>query len=349
MNAVFKPAYGRISESQFNAPRWARNAHVQTIYPKFFMRKEAIHRELLIDGEIPFKRVRLDTPDNDFLDLALLFPPKERQVKAIAVLFHGLEGSQNSHYIRHLAGTLLKQDIATVLMHFRGCSGEINRTARAYHSGETSDAKYCIDWIKREYLSGDTPPPFFAVGFSLGGNMLLKLLGEETHSGITAAVSVSAPIDLSASSQAINIGFAKRYQSHLLATMQNNLIQKMAKMDLRPYIQLSANDVRQLNSFRLFDEYVTSRLHGFKDANDYYAKSSAMQFLPSINTPTLILHAADDPFMDERVIPKQKQLSKHIAYELSTHGGHVGFMAGSPLQPTLWLPQRISAFFQEFL
>jgi predicted alpha/beta-fold hydrolase len=335
-------AYGKMINATFTAPIWAKNAHIQTIYPKYFIRRNSL----------AFERKRVDTPDGDFLDLGLLFPANTKSVKAVVVLFHGLEGSQQSHYIQHLSETLYAQDMGVVVMHFRGCSGELNRTVRAYHSGETTDARFCIDWIKANYMqSGQAyeSAPLFAVGFSLGGNMLLKLLGEKHTNDFSAAVSVSAPIDLSASSEAINKGFARQYQAHLLRTMQQNVINKMAIMDLRPHVQLDAHGIKQLTSFRLFDEYVTSKLHGFVDADDYYAQSSAMPFLTTIDTPTLVLHAADDPFMDARVIPKEAQLSQSVAYELSQNGGHVGFMHGNPFEPSLWLPSRISAFFQEFL
>jgi hypothetical protein len=230
-------------------------------------------------------------------------------------------------------------------MHFRGCSGEINRRPRAYHSGETADPQHCIEWIKASYPQAK----LFAAGFSLGGNMLLKLLGEQHNSAIAAAVSVSAPIQLSASAYAINRGIAKRYQSHLLKTMQQNLSLKMQSIDMRPHLALRADEVKNLTTFRSFDEHVTSRLHGFEGADDYYANASAMRFLKNINTPTLVLHAADDPFMDERVIPNTSQLSTSIAYELSHHGGHVGFVYGTLRTPRLWLPERIVSFFQEYL
>ncbi|MFC4698628.1 hydrolase [Glaciecola siphonariae] len=333
--SVSETKYGRISTSSFRAPRWAQNPHLQTIFPKYAMRTP----------NVDFKNVRIDTPDKDFLDLAVCSPQAMKQPKAVVALFHGLEGSKKSHYIQHLAYRLQQNGIVSVLMHFRGCSGEINRQARAYHSGETSDAKHFFLWIKKTYPQ----VPMFAVGFSLGGNMLLKLLGEQQDDTIKAAVSISAPIDLAASSQAINHGFARHYQAHLLSSMRQNLINKMKVIDMRPNVQLSPADVAKLNSFRLFDEYVTSVLHGFKNADDYYEKCSAMQYIQHIKTPTLIMHSLDDPFMDSRVVPLPCALSDYTAYELSSHGGHVGFMSGSMLSPNLYLPERILNFIQEHL
>ena len=363
--------YGKISRSEFVAPYWAKNPHIQTIFPKFVFKAP----------QVSFERQRINTPDGDFLDLGVLLPNDDEQnsnqqnadeqntnsshpqtsnlqppyIKQtsmrIAVLFHGLEGSENSHYIQHLAHHLSEQNIATIVMHFRGCSGEVNRTPRAYHSGETSDAQHCLAWIREKFPTAQV----FAVGFSLGGNMLLKLLAENTDIDLQAAVSVSAPICLSASSQAINKGFAKRYQKHLLKSMQQNLLSKMAKIDMRAHLDIQPEDVEGLSTFWLFDEHVTSKLHGFINADDYYARCSALPMLKNIQIPSLIIHAADDPFMDSRVIPNADQLSDFTAYELSEHGGHVGFFYGAGLSSLLsahssaqfWLPQRIIGFIQE--
>lgn len=352
----------QINQASFKAPMWARNAHVQTIYPKFFMKTP----------RVSFSTQRIDTPDADFLDLGILMPATESPPQHIAVLFHGLEGSQNSHYIQHLASHLYTQNIGCIVMHFRGCSGQVNMQARAYHSGETSDAKHCLRWVSSQYPEAI----LFAVGFSLGGNMLLKLLGEQgafiksktnisairtaeniaiterlisLAPNLRAAVSICAPIVLSASAEAINCGFAKLYQAHLLKSMQHNLLEKMALLDMSAHLSINREQVKAIASFREFDEHVTAKLHGFEGADDYYEKASAMQYLPDIQIPTLIVHAKDDPFMDDRVIPDPKQLSPTTQYELSQQGGHVGFMYGTPLRPRLWLPERIAAFLKEHL
>lgn len=327
-----KTQFGKISQSTFQAPWWARNAHIQTIYPKFF----------LSTPETLFLHERIDTPDGDFLDLALSIPENAR---GIALLFHGLEGSKDSHYIRHLSHQLSQEGIASVVMHFRGCSGEINRTPRAYHSGEITDAQHTLRWLNARY----SHLKLFTVGFSLGGNMLLKLLSEQHQFPIVAAVSVSAPLNLAASADAINRGFARAYQAHLLKSMKANLLTKMQMIDMSAHIALNKDQVAQLKSFQGFDQYVTSQLHGFADASDYYQKASALPDLHKIQTPTLVLHAADDPFMDSRVIPSEADLSANIAYELSQQGGHVGFVGGTMRTPKLWLPERITQFISEHL
>nr|WP_136250860.1 hydrolase [Ningiella ruwaisensis] len=335
----FSSQFGQIRISDFIAPTWAKNPHIQTIFPKY----------CLSSPDVSFEDEELELPDGDFLDLSFAYPAKTNGVnpsyRGLVIIFHGLEGSKNSHYVQHLVSHLQDNHFLSVVMHFRGCSGRINRSHRAYHSGETEDAKFVLDTLSKRFPH----LPCAALGFSLGGNMLLKLLGEDSHSFIKVAVSVSAPIDLAASAEAINRGFAKRYQAHLLKSMKQNVIKKHAVRNLQDWLSLSASDIKKLKSFREFDEHITSRLHGFSDANDYYSKCSALTFLPSIEIPTLILHAADDPFMDKRVIPNAKHLSKTTAYELSAHGGHVGFMLGSPFSPSLWLPKRILAFIKECL
>jgi predicted alpha/beta-fold hydrolase len=327
-----KTQFGKIRQASFTPPWWASNAHAQTIYPKFF----------LGTPDISFIHQRIDTPDGDFLDLALNIP---ESATAIVLLFHGLEGSKDSHYIRHLSYELAQMGIASVVMHFRGCSGEVNKMPRAYHSGEVTDAQHTINWITQRY----SHLKLFTVGFSLGGNMLLKLLSQPHQFPIEAAVSVSAPINLAASADTINRGFARAYQAHLLKSMKTTLLAKMQMMDMSAYLALNEEQIRQLNSFQAFDQHVTSQLHGFADAADYYQRASALPDLHKVNTPTLLLHAADDPFMDSRVIPSEDQLSPTLAYELSQAGGHVGFLGGTLRTPKLWLPQRITQFISEYL
>ncbi|MFC3122620.1 hydrolase [Agaribacter flavus] len=324
--------FGKVSQSQFVAPVWAKNRHFQTIWPKY---------------AIPVPKLntiqeRVATSDGDFVDLAWYLPPEP---KAIAVVFHGLEGSIHSHYIGHLFSTLYRAGMGAVLMHFRGCSGELNLTPRAYHSGDTEDANYILKHVKQRYV--DTK--LFCVGFSLGGNMLLKLLAEPKEHPVVSAVAVSAPIDLHACAEAINTGFSALYQSHLLKSMKANVLLKMQHVDMTRYLNLTREEIKALSSFRDFDEHITARLHGFASADDYYSKCSAISCLQAINIPTLMLHAADDPFMDNRVIPNNEQLSNSLAYELSAHGGHVGFVHGSPVKPRLWLPERITKFIKAFL
>ncbi|MCC2617037.1 hydrolase [Aestuariibacter halophilus] len=324
--------FGGIVRNAYRPPWWAKNRHVQTIWPKFFRRKQA----LALHWEV------LDLPDGDELELA--WAPKPEQPEGLVVLFHGLEGDVHSHYANDTMATLAARNYWVVTMHFRGCGRSVNRLPRAYHSGETGDALHVLSLLAARHAGLD----LFAVGFSLGGNMLLKLQGELGETSLLrAAVAVSAPMCLSACAEAINRGFARRYQNYLLDSMKQGVLTKMAKGIYPASANLSEEKVRQLRSFRDFDHHITAPLHGFDGVDDYYRRASAMPFLKSIARPTLILHSEDDPFMDGRVIPGQQQLSDKVRLELSASGGHVGFVQGPPWRPQSWLPGRIADFIEQ--
>lgn len=321
-----------LDESSFQAPFWARNRHVQTIWPRFFQRRKL----LKIENE------RLELPDGDFVDLAWTEEP--RSAKGLVILFHGLEGSVRSHYANDLMAFLLGHGWQTVLMHFRGCSGENNRLARSYHSGETSDPSYFLEQICARHPDRVR----HAIGFSLGGNMLLKLLGENPQqTWVEKAVSVSAPLNLAECSDSINQGFSRVYQRYLLNSMIQTLQEKMRKISYEDLVKVGHHDLHRLTNFRVFDDLVTAPLHGYKDSNDYYSRCSAIHYLKNIETPTLVLHAKDDPFMNEKVLPKAHQLAQSVRVELSDKGGHVGFMYGSPWRPKIWFQKRILEFLED--
>ncbi|MGB3727412.1 MAG: hydrolase [Glaciecola sp.] len=323
---------GRKIESSFQTAGWLKNSHVQTIVPKF----------LLSSPVCKTVNERIKTPDNDFIDLAWSVPPLPC---AVMVIFHGLEGSVNSHYVQHLMHACYEANITCVLMHFRGCSGEPNLQTKAYHSGATFDPEFVIPLIKARYAN----LPLVAVGFSLGGNMLMKLMAHRSDLPISASVAVSAPLNLAACSSAINVGFSRVYQWHLMKSMKANLMNKMAMIDMTSALAVSPAYVKQMRTFYEFDNDITAVLHGFDGAEDYYEKCSALPDLPLINKPTLIIHATDDPFMDEGVIPSDNAINEHVAYEFSQYGGHVGFMQNIYGSNKLWLPSRIVSFFKEVL
>jgi predicted alpha/beta-fold hydrolase len=333
---MFKSTFGKVVSSTFKAPKWARNPHVQTIWPRYLIKKP----ELNIANE------RISTPDGDFLDIAWCVPDhiEAKDAKGVVVVFHGLEGSINSHYARHLIKRIQGDGFIVALMHFRGCSHEVNMTPRAYHSGETVDPMQTIAHVKKRYPD----LPMFAIGYSLGGNMLLKLLSDTAGQKVLcAAVAVSAPLLLAECALRMQRGFSRLYQYYLLNSMKNNLLVKMKRIDMYHLLNVNEREIKGLTTFREFDQEVTSQLHGFDGADDYYAQSSALPMLKNITTNTLVLHAKDDPFMTEAVIPSDNQLSKSIAYELSEKGGHVGFLHGTPFAPKLWLQDRISQFLNE--
>jgi predicted alpha/beta-fold hydrolase len=331
--AINEPSNKRIHQSSFKPSWWAINRHVQTIYPRFFQKR----------AKVDIRHERFPLPDGDFVNLAWLGDAKK--ARGLVVMFHGLEGSIKSHYANDMAANL-QQDYLVVLMHFRGCGGEQNLLPRAYHSGETQDAWYFINWLEQKYPD----LPKVAIGFSLGANMLLKLLGEQPQQAILrAAIAISPPFRLEQCALSINQGFSRLYQAYLLKSMVNKLLKKMQTIDYRGLLKINSTETKGLKNFREFDEHVTATLHGFTGADDYYQQSSAVRFMHQIQTPTLVLHAKDDPFMNEHVLPNEGELSYQVRLELSDKGGHVGFMQGTPWRPVIWTHQRVNAFFADVL
>lgn len=326
---AFTTEFGRIRAAQYQSPSWCKNRHIQTIWGRYAIKR----------APIAWDFSEFVTADDDVLHIA--WAPRPPRVEGVVVLFHGLEGSVESHYIQDMVAGFVGLPLQVVVMHFRGCWQGPNRQHRAYHSGETSDAQAFTAHLQTLYPN----LPLYAVGFSLGGNMLLKLAGETKQDNpFKACVSISAPMRLEQCAKAISRGFSQVYEQKLLRSMRANLRQKMATMDYSGRIRVSAAGVGNLSTFYKFDENVTAPLHGFAGADDYYQKASAMGFLKHITTPTLVIHALDDPFMNAAVVPKPTGLSAHVAYELSRRGGHVGFLEGMPWNTTSWLPRRVPDF-----
>ena len=307
-----------------------KNRHIQTLYATFF-RKPLLKK-------IELERFTLS--DGDFVE-SVWNGKAPNDTRPIVVIFHGLAGSIHSPYIQGLMHELEKRGFASVVMHFRGCYKEENLHPRAYHSGDTRDAKEWIEYLQKKYPKSR----LHTVGFSLGGNMMLKLLGEwGKKSPISSAVSISAPMQLNISADTIEKGFARNYQEYLLKPLRATLIKKYQKFDMGKEIGIDISTVAKIKTIREFDERYTSVIHGFKDANEYYQKCSAKQFLKDISTPTLIIHALDDPFMTPEILPNQDELSSAVELEILENGGHVGFVNGSIFRPTYWLDRRISTY-----
>jgi predicted alpha/beta-fold hydrolase len=226
-----------------------------------------------------------------------------------------------------------------LVMHFRGCSGEPNRLARSYHSGETGDLQTVVTWLRQR----EPETPLAAVGYSLGGNVLLKWLGEQgERAPLTAAVAVSVPFQLAGAAERMQQGFSRVYQWVLLRSLRRNALRKFRDWHPPP-VDLAR--VRRMRSFWSFDDGVTAPLHGFADVHDYYRRASSRQFLAAIRVPTLILQARDDPFMTASVIPSAAELSPATTLELSEHGGHVGFVEARPRwRVGYWLERRIPLY-----
>lgn len=311
-----------------------RNAHVQTILPRLIRRRMAL---------TPHWQ-RLTLPDEDFVDLAWSENPQQARHKPRVVVFHGLEGSVHSPYAHGLLAACQARGWLAVVMHFRGCSGEPNRMKRIYHSGETSDATFFLRWLRTELGEAHTA----AVGFSLGGNMLACLMGEQGDNCLLdAGVVVSAPLMLEPCSIKLEQGFSRVYQRYLLNLLKQNAARKLRAWPGTLPVDLPA--LKALRKLRDFDDAITARAHGFLDATDYYQRCSAMPLLPGVRKPLLIIHAKDDPFMTDEVIPSPDMLPPQVEYQLTESGGHVGFVGGTLRKPEMWLEQRIPQWLSTWL
>ena len=310
----------------YRAPRWLPGGNLQTLYAA-----------LLADaGPVPhYRRTRWESPDGDFVDIDWL----DTRVEApLAILFHGLEGDSASHYARALAHAFSAAGWRVAVAHFRGCSGEPNRLARAYHSGDSAE----IAWMLARFAAQAREPPV-AIGISLGGNALLKFLGEtgsSAHEVLSAAVAVSAPLDLMVAGEALGRGFARIYSAMFLRTLKKKTEEKA----LRYTDALDLAAMRRARSLRAFDNVVTAPLHGFRDTDDYWTRASARPLLRSIAVPTLLMNARNDPFLPEAALPGEHEVSGSVECEFPRQGGHVGFVAGAFPGSFEWFTQRIIRF-----
>ncbi|UPW19173.1 hydrolase [Agarivorans sp. TSD2052] len=303
---------------------------MQTLLPTFLLRNKTQKLEWQ----------KLDLADGDFVDLAWVgSATADYAQQPIVVVFHGLEGSVHSPYAKGILHACNQQGWRAVVMHFRGCSGKPNKLWRGYHSGEIGDATACLTYLQQQYPEA----PLLALGYSLGGNMLVNYLAKTPSSPLKAAVIVSPPLNLAACSEQLQRGFSKVYQHHLLSRMKNNLCQKISHTSQAP---LQEKQVQTWRNFVEFDDHYTAKAHGFSSAADYYQRCSGLPLLKDIQLPTLVIHAADDPFMDHRVIPNKEQLGQAVEYRLSRTGGHVGFVGGSLLRPKFWLESTIPQWFK---
>jgi predicted alpha/beta-fold hydrolase len=311
----------------YQAPRWLPSGHLQTIYPALFIRKP----------EVAFRRERWDTPDGDFIDIDFI---DGLAGKPFVVLFHGLEGSSDSHYARAMMAALRERGWSGAVPHFRGCSGELNHAPRFYHSGDAQE----IDWITRRLHAAfrvrEARASFFACGVSLGGNALLRWLGESQHQAeiVTAACAVSAPLDLAQGGISLGSGLNMMYTRMFLQTLKPKCLKKLEQF---PHLfdreaLLSARNLYE------FDNVVTAPLHGYRDTDDYWDRASAKHILPDITVPSLVLNAQNDPFLPGKHLPRRASSAVRLDYPL--HGGHVGFAVGSLPGSIAWLPQRMLHF-----
>lgn len=315
-----------IVKGDYVAPRWLPSGHAQTIYPAKLMRTY----------ETPLRRERWNTPDGDFIDVDFLTGQPDQP---FLVLFHGLEGSSRSHYARALMHHLAQCGWSAAIPHFRGCSGTLNHAPRFYHSGDSAE----INWILRrlkQHTANTYSSHFFAAGVSLGGNALLRWLGEsaEDASLVDAACAISAPLDLAAGGAALSRGINMIYTKSFLQTLKPKCLQK-----LKQFPQLfDADALLAARDLYEFDNVITAPLHGYRDTNDYWNRASAKHVLPMITVPTLVLNARNDPFLPAAYLPHNA--SPAVTLEYPDTGGHVGFATGSVPGALNWLPQRITQF-----
>lgn len=312
----------------YSAPRWLPGGNLQTIYPSTFIAKPPVR----------FRRERWATPDADFIDVDFV---DGQPGQPLVVLFHGLEGSSDSHYCRALMAAVAARGWSGVVPHFRGCSGEINLAPRFYHSGDSAE----IDWVLRRL---NTLPirkqagKFYACGVSLGANALLRWLGESQHQAefIDAACAVSAPLDLAGGGAALARGFNRIYSHVFLRTMR---AKSLLKLDQFPGL-FSRDALLQARDLYTFDNIVTAPLHGYRNTDDYWDRASARHILHDITTPTLVLNAQNDPFLPARHLPQSAAACVKLEYP--EEGGHVGFPTGAPPGNLDWLPQRMLHFLE---
>ncbi len=310
------------------APAWLPGGHVQTIYTSLFISAP----------QVDYRRERLELADGDFLD----FDWVDGDDKApVVVLFHGLEGSSASHYARDLMHAVRQKGWTGVVAHFRGCSGEDNRLPRAYFAGDSEDIETMLRHVKLQHPSA----PLYAVGVSLGGNALLKWLGESGETArnlVERAAAVSAPLDLVAAGNALDQGFNRNvYTARFLATLKAKALRKADKF---PGL-LDVEAVRAATTFREFDTLVTARLHGFRDADDYWLRVSSRPLLKTIAIPTLVINAKNDPFLPAWALPGAADVSPAVTLEQPYGGGHVAFPSGPFPGNIDWLPQRLMQHF----
>ena len=331
----FRPVTTKsFTPREFRPARWLPGPHLQTLGARFLRPSNGprLYRE------------RVELPDGDFVDLDFAFDPvrpgRFGEVPVV-LLVHGLEGNARSKYALETYRALRAQGMAPIGLNFRSCSGELNRLARMYHSGDTADIQFILQLLSDRFPDRARG----AIGFSLGGNALLQLLGSSDGAasfGLSAAAVISVPYDLSAGADHLVRPGSKLYAAYLIRKLQRKV---RAKRQIMPaYIDMRR--ALAATTFREFDDAVTAPLHGFDGAEDYYRRSSSKQAISGIRIPTLLVHSMDDPFLPSRCVPVEAAKSNPFVTPVFTKaGGHVGFVARSwPWRPRFWAEQEVARF-----
>lgn len=327
---IGKEARDGFEARPFRPAAWLPGPHAQTIAGRF-LRRAGVH----------FERERIELPDGDFVDLDHVRSSPSTSDAPVVLLMHGLEGSARRGYAVNTYRELARRGVRAFGLNFRSCSGEMNRGPRLYHSGDTADIEHVLRLLATRYPHVRRG----AIGFSLGGNALLKLLGElgdDAQSLVSAAAAVSVPYDLGAGADSLaGTRIGRFYTSRFTASLVAKAEAKAALLDGTCDIER----VRAARSFREFDDAATAPIHGFTGADDYYTRSSAVHYLHAIRVPTLLLHAADDPFLPAAHFPFG-QVAENPCLEavVTDEGGHVGFIEGSPWSPSFWAEETAAEF-----
>ena len=321
--------------SSYVAPLWLPGAHLQTIVPARFMRLPAVK----------YRRERWDTHDGDFVDADFALPEPTASEAPVLVMFHGLEGDSQSHYARSTMRWFADRGWRGVVVHFRGCSGEANRLPRAYHSGDSDEG----DWILRTLHTRWPGAPLYAVGISLGGNMLAKWAGERERDAafVTAAASIGSPLDLAAGGAALGRGLNMIYTRVFLATLKSKALAKLQRF---PDIARDAEYRQRLRASRNlyeFDNEYTAPLHGFRNTEDYWDKASGKRWLQAVRIPYLALNARNDPFVPASSLPNPQDVSATVELEQPAEGGHIGFARGPWPGRIDFIAERLHHFFTQ--
>jgi len=322
-----------MMSDSFTPAKWLSNGHVQTMWPFIFRKVPNLIRQ----------RERCVTPDDDFFDVDWYGDGE----KGIVILMHGLTGCSSSHYILGMQDILTQEGYTTAAINFRACSGEPNLKAASYHAGFTQD----INQLYQNIRNKNPQTAIYTVGFSLGGNIMLKWLAEKASElDISGAVAISVPFKLANCADRVDQGLSRIYRYHLISEMKKKLLNKLnffkANNLLNEAKKLEAlGDISWIKSFWEFDDHVVARLHAFDDVHDYYKKNSSIGFLKDIQTNTLLVQAKDDPFLTPTVIPELELLSPTTQLEVVDNGGHVGFISRLENDELgFWLEQRVPNF-----
>jgi uncharacterized protein len=322
-------------EITYSPAWWVPGPHLRTMWGRLTRRRLAT----------PVRVERWTTPDDDVLELRRLDPPAGAGTSTPHLVFlHGLEGGVHSHYVANLFAEATHRGWSADLVLFRGCAGDLNRARRFYHSGETTD----FDFALRRIVAERPEAPIGLAGVSLGGNVLLKWLGERSEDGVPAtvrgAVAVSVPFDLARGSRYISRGFSRVYERFFLRSLVAKTRQKLAR---HPDL-CDAGALDRVRTLWDFDDVVTAPVHGFRDALDYYTQSSSIRYLSRVRIPTLLLSAIDDPFLPSEVLDEVRSIAREnpaLDVEFVRRGGHVGFVSGRvPWRPVYYAEWRIADF-----